>query len=152
MRKTVYSSILPNLKQKLLVRGTFLGVIGAGILLFFGVWTSEVFLSKWGFLIFCLGIAIISIGMIPLRRIQRLENLPHRLSITRDALIFEKPGRSPLQLLRTEIINTKFLQRGDLYGIEVMTSTLQKFFFPYFSESSANTLSEYIVHGKETDE
>lgn len=152
MRKTVYSTVYPSLKQKLLFRGTALGILGAGFLLIFSTWSSEVFLSKWGLLIFCIGISSIAIGMIPLRKIQRVENAPHKLSITRQGLIYEKQGKTPLFLQKNDILNTQFLQRGDLYGIEVMTSTLQKFFFPYFSEISANTLAEYIMHCNQADE
>lgn len=152
MRKTVYSSVRPSLKQKLLRRGTVLGVLGAGILLGFSTWGSESLLNDWGLPIFCTGIASIAVGMIPLRKIQRIENVPHKLSITARELIFEKPGRDPLSLHREDILSTQFMNRGDLYGIEVITRTLQTFFFAYFSEDSANTVAEYVMHPQESDE
>lgn len=152
MRKTIYSTIHPTLKNKLLVRGTFFGVLGASILVASSLFASEQFLTKWGIAIFALGIGLIALGMIPLRKIQRIETIPHTLSLTESKLIFEKPGRAPLYLSLNDILRAQFLNRGDLYGVEVITSTLNTFFFPYFSEASANTVSEYIMHRDETDE
>lgn len=152
MRKTIFTTVTQPLKRKLLLRGSFFGSIGISVLLIFSVWGTEALIEKWGMLIFATGIGLISLGMIPLRKIQRLERIPHQITFHSSGLLYEKRGKEPLLLPKTDILRLSYLTRGDIYGIEVLTRTLDRFFLPYFSEKSADALSDYIMHGDQADE
>lgn len=126
MLNLVYTTIFPHVKRKLLLRGTILGCCGALLLC----------ISSWDVLTFFVSLVLISFGMIPLRRIERIERMPHTLCMDGGDLVYTKPGKLPIRI-RCE--NLSYEESGDRYGIRC-----GKFFFPYFSERSFRMLSEII--------
>ena len=84
----LFSTVLMDVKRRLLFRGLCFGGCGIGVILFFGVWATPLFLSKWGLLIFCATLLLISVGLIPYKNLTRLETRPHQILINEKELIF----------------------------------------------------------------
>lgn len=112
------SSIHTPLLQKALMRGSFLAGIGA-LALLAGTFLPPENLKIWGPFLFLFSLGLIGWGLIPYRRLKRLETEPHEILITKDRLLFcwrKKPAFSiPLKRIKKAV----FISSGDVYGIGI---------------------------------
>lgn len=119
MDLTLRSSITSELMRSVLFRGTFFAAIGVGVLIYAATFLPFEHLSRWGWLIFiCCG-GCIALGLVPYRRLCRLERQPHRIQCDDTELLFYRQGKL---VLRIPIVSIKklgyFEKKGD-YGIQV---------------------------------
>lgn len=75
------SSIKPSLMRKTLWQGTVLAALGAFIFLYAGVAIQRTTLQTWGIPILGVGLALITLGLLPYRRLTRLELNPYKIVI-----------------------------------------------------------------------
>lgn len=168
---TIRTSIKSGLKRSLLIRGTVLAAIGMALLLYAGITISLPVLSQWGAAIWLISIFLIALGMIPYRRVVKIENNPNQIMITDDGLVhYHRHGRDVFTLPLDAIEEVRFLEDMGLYGIAVtlkeserekipypaISVVMQMFqwslkrnhsfdrFFPFFSERGARKLQELI--------
>lgn len=138
------SSIKPDLMKKALFRGSFLGGMGVIILFFSGAFLPVHILSIWGIPLFFLSMGFITFGMLPYRKLTRLEKVPDELILSsKDLLVYRRKGKviftTPLSSIRT----CSYKDDESVYGITITLSESGKeYFFPYFSERAAKSLTE----------
>lgn len=110
------SSIHSPLLQKTLMRGSLLAGIGAFLLLA-GTFLSPASLKIWGPLIFFTGLGLIGWGLIPYRRLKRLETEPHEIHLSNNQLLFCWRKKPVFTIQLDGIEKAVFISSGDVYGI-----------------------------------
>lgn len=141
---TFYAAISSDYKLKLLKRSTLLGALGILPLLLAAWFGSVEFLKQHGFFLFMSALFVIALGMIPLRRAQRIENGPPRIFLDSHSLTYAVPQRKPLCIQRSDIVSCAWAVRGERYGILLTRNTTSPLFLPYFSKKTASQLSDAL--------
>ncbi|MBA3957825.1 MAG: hypothetical protein H0X51_05460 [Parachlamydiaceae bacterium] len=161
------SSIKPSVMRRTVLYGTVCAAIGAFILLYSALFLSVETLSTWGLLILVVSGTLISVGLLPYRKLTRLERHPHELIAIEDqALQFYVRGQLVLTIPSISVQRYTYIVNGQDYGIAVHLKQplpeklvvhehsfkMRKFqersrkkyncdlFFPYFSERSYDEL------------
>lgn len=117
---TLHSSIKPDLKRKMLFRGSAIAAVGGLIILIAGALTPPKDLEIWGWPIVILSFGLIALGMIPYRRLCRLEDNPNKLLLTdKNEIIYIHSGRKRVTIPYSAIEKMEYLQDGALYGIGI---------------------------------
>lgn len=111
------SSLSTALKRRVLFRGTALACLGATILLLSGIFIPAVTLGIWGFLIITFSAALITIGLLPYRKLTFLEVNPNKLVIDHRMVHFLEKEKEQLSIPLSVIKKIEFFQKGELYGI-----------------------------------
>ncbi len=169
---TIRTSIRPGLKRFLLIRGTLLALIGVALLIYSGVFISVETLTNWGAAIVLVSFLLMAWGLVPYKRITKMEENPNKLVITEDEhLHYHRHGKDILTFPLKAIKDVKFIGEKSLYGIALelepdwkekvpdpaLSVVMQMFlysmkkrhqfdrFFPYFSERGAEEVKE-LVH------
>ncbi len=172
---TLRTSIKGDLKRFLILRGSLLALIGIALLVYSGAFISLQTLANWGIAIWFISFILIALGLIPYRRITRLEENPNTLTITDDGnLHYLRHGHDVLTFPLKSISKVSYVEEKGLYGIAVdldpkekpnipnppISVVMQMFlipmkrrhkfdrFFPYFSKRSAYELNELISEEK----
>ncbi len=115
---TLRSSIKPSLKKNTLIRGTILGALGVSLWLFAAIGLPENTLNFWGWPILFIGGILITIGLLPYRKLYRLENNPHEIVITDlEELYFYMQGSPFLKVALENIEEMAYLDDDKRYGI-----------------------------------
>lgn len=167
---SVRSTIYPQIMRKTLFRGVFVGLLGILIIIYAGIAIPEKTLSVWGFPLFMLGIGLLTFGLIPYRRLTRLESKPDELIVTdSNDLEFYSKATILMHIPIESIERVEYLKKNQLYGVGVWLKRNQSskkvvfhpnfdiaafqkradrfgadLFFPYFSERSVKELQEVI--------
>lgn len=163
------SSIRPALKKKTMIRGSILGGLGILLWVYSGLFLSISTLTIFGWPIFLTGGILITLGLLPYRKLTRLENKPHEIIITDlDELSYFSQGVPMFKISMKNIEEMAFLDDDVRYGIgfwiktpaskhiEILHPSLdlnvylkncQKdyfcdIFFPYFTKRSFEELEE----------
>ena len=115
------SSINSSFKRQKLWQGTLLALAGLGILSYTSLFFSVEYLGIWGFPLFCLGIGLISAGLIPYRRLCRLEINPHEIVLLDEVNIkFNWQGKKTLTVPLISVAKTAYLKKSEKnYGIGI---------------------------------
>lgn len=149
-------------KKDALLKGILLAGLGMLILIGGSVLLTQEQLSQYGFFIFAIGIAIVSYGMIPYRKIVRLENLPDEIHVNEDhTWVYYRGGKKVAEIPKETIESASFITHDPNYGICVSLKKnpvakvkvcaeaklqVNKFgcdlFLPYFTERAVNQLNE----------
>lgn len=118
---TIRSSIKTSLLNHTLFRGTIIAGIGGAILLFAGVFVPLSSLNTWGFPIFLASLALITLGLLPYKRLKRLEVNPYEIVADHEKMwhFFEK-GMPLFSLPVDDIEKTVLIEKEYLYGIGVI--------------------------------
>jgi len=161
------TSIRNSLKKKLLFRGSLFAVIGAAILIYMAVAFSVHQLQVWGFALWSISILLIAFGLVPLKRINRLETRPHEILLSSDReLAFFLNKRKEVTLPFDRIEKIEFYDDGRIYGIAfhlkapcrqpgfewiylpqiwwIKWKTQSQLFLPFFTKRSFNELQEHL--------
>lgn len=141
---TLFTGIKPELLRRALMRGTFLGGLGALIYLLAGVFLPLPFLKMYGWVIFSLGLFLIAWGFYPYRRLKRLEGRPNKITVTEDALEYYEHQALKLRLPLTAIQEITYRDEEGCYGLELSLRDSSSLFFPYFRESAYNRLVNFL--------
>lgn len=121
------TTIKDSLIRYYLFRGTILAGLGGGILLFTGVFLPLLSLSEMGIPIFLLGIGLITWGLLPYRRLWRLELNPCELVANDNYLALFHGERRLLYIPQKKIAKIQYFEGKHAYGLRLMLkSKLQK--------------------------
>ena len=137
--ETFYSSIKPNLKRYLIRRSLLFVLPGFFLLFYMGVFLKTSALESWGIWGFALSFILISVGMIPYRRIIRLETTPHSLSLDEEGLCFTHAKKGEIVFPIDQIQAFQFVERKGFYGILLQFKDGKHFLLPYFSKKTFET-------------
>ncbi len=162
------TAVLKPLKSHLVKRGSLYAILGGALLLGFGAFSPPLFLSRWGLLIWCSALFLIAWGLIPYKRVAKLEEIPNRLILDGEKLSYFKGEKLCRQVDRKSIVSADFIEVNPLYGISLKVDPETKeqlpepsfmarvclkkvkaahdydLFFPYFSKRSARELQEWL--------
>lgn len=106
------------------------------------IYLSTQALEKWGFLILIAGIGLIASGLIPYRKLQRLEVRPNELVLSKHGLIYYKGGELQWKLPFSSIQRLSFQESAWSYGIALDVEGRFDLFLPYFTKRSFQILEE----------
>lgn len=119
-RLSLHSSVSRTLMKQSLFQGFAFALIGISGLLYASVFIDLSELQRWGWLLFLFGLGLIAFGMLPYRRLSRLQLNPHELRlIDSDHIGYFFKGNPLLTLPLTSIDKMEFINRKTLYGIAV---------------------------------
>ena len=160
----VYSSISSEIKKLKLKKGLLFSLPAIILLITFGTFASLDLVVQYGRIIFFVSITLIAIGMIPYRRITRLESTPHILSIEDDTLDFKYLGKFSVLIPLREIKSISFFRKKQFFGLALTLHSLKNvqsknfamrqyqkkcrrqlscdLFLPYFPEKIKSSLVE----------
>lgn len=155
------SSIRPALMRQAVIRGSCLSGAGGLLLLITGAILPAHLLKLWGLPIFLIGIALITWGLYPYRRLKNLENNPHRIIIDqKEWLHFLSKGKPIFSTPLKNISQIKYIEKKHTYGIGVILNQEKQptiktkiscieesdcdFFLPYFSKQAFLELNEHL--------
>lgn len=154
-----------------LKKGLLLALLGICPLVYAGAFAPPSTLKTWGFLIFLAGFLLITAGLLPYRRLSRLQSKPNELHcIGLERLEYYQNGKHVLSLTLSSIDHLAFINEPRFFGIAVWlkrpltakmiifspTFDLHSFekqaerahqadaFFPYFSRRSFEELNAWI--------
>lgn len=145
----LFSIVKPDVKKSFLIRGMILGFCGTALLLGMGVFASVDILSVWGIPSFLGGIFLIGFGLIPYRKLTRLETHPHQIILDENAFTFISTYGNEVRVLYSTIKKITFVETKRRYGLRLELEGKSPLFLPHFLDNSC--LNE-IVHPDQTDE
>jgi len=113
IRSTVYAKDI----KTVLLRGTFISLVGVFLICYSGTWLPAVQLNIWGSVIFLTGLGLITWGMIPYRKLTQLQIHAHELIVTPDFFSYAPKGKMTLTIPFSALQKSEFLQVQSIYGI-----------------------------------
>lgn len=114
-----YSSIKPEMKRNMLLRGSAIAGVGALIILLTGTLIPPHEMEYWGWPSLITSLGLITLGLLPYRRLCALEDNPNILVLTSDGIIYYHRQRKRLTLPFKSIEKIEYLQDQNLYGIGI---------------------------------
>jgi len=159
----VRSSLRPSLLRRVVFSGTIVALVGV-LTLLFGLFLPNAQLNVWGIPLFICGMLCITCGLLPYRRLTKLERYPHQIVAIEDqALHFLFYGKPALTIPRSSIERLQYREEKTMYGIAVklkrplpqkvvvhsrfnvnkVTDSEGNLFLPYFSQYSYDSLLKY---------
>ncbi len=116
----VRSSISSQLLKTILFKGFAIAFLGILVLLFAGTIMPPLILQTWGWMLFLISLGLIVIGLLPYRRLSRLQLKPNEI-VFKDLnyLIFYSKGRKILTLSMQSIAHISYVHHPKRYGIAI---------------------------------
>lgn len=172
------SSISSSLLRNTLLRGFAVAFFGILILLCAGSYLPVEFLHRWGWSLFLISLGLITLGMLPYRRLSRLQIKPNELILSdSNHIVFSQRGRELLTIPMQSIARMSYIFHPRLYGIalwlrpaplkpilvhqspkeiENMRRLGQQLgnadlFFPYFNQRAYDELMDWQYEEKEEE-
>lgn len=116
IRSTISSSLL----RTVLFRGYALACLGMFILVTAGSELQIEYLHQWGWILFLIAIGFITLGMLPYRRLTRLQLTPNELIlIDHDHVLYTHKGKQLLKLPLKTVAQSRYISDLTHYGIAV---------------------------------
>lgn len=116
----IRSTITRTVIKHVLIKGFCIAALGIACLLIGGIFLGPSHLQKWGWLLFLLSIGMITLGLLPYRRIVRLQLKPNEITLVdADQLIFFSRGRKKLTIPIPSIAKMEYIDHPVRYGIAV---------------------------------
>lgn len=170
------SSIKPELMRRTLFRGTIVAAIGGIVLLYGALFLPTEFLTRWGLPIAVLAGILVTVGLLPYKRLVKLGKQPYELVAIEDkSLQFFSHGRHIFTIPTNSIEKLTYIERKNVYGIglklkkplpeklsvhdsrypvERFQTRSRKvfnhdFFFPYFTQRSYDDLINFQKNSEE---
>jgi hypothetical protein len=165
------TSVKSSLKRSVLFRGTLLASLG-GLLILFGSFFSKGVLTSWGLPLYLIGIYLISLGLLPHRKLLLLETSPNEIHINSVLiLIFKVKGTTLFSVPCVSLTKMSYIEKGSDYGIafwfsnssfknvliyshkvkldDLQSESKKKYgcdiFLPYFSKRSYTEMVEFLI-------
>jgi hypothetical protein len=113
------STVNNKLIKSMLIRANLIAFPGIALITFAGVWLPPPVLNFWGLLLFLLGFALIAAGLIPYKRLLKLQVQPHEIIIKENNVHFAAKGQRSLTIPFSSIDQIKFISEGNTYGIGI---------------------------------
>lgn len=157
------SAIQTGLLNRALKKGSWLAGSGALLIILCGTFLPLSIISILGIPIFITGITLIGIGLLPYKKLCRLQLKPHEIHINATELLFLQMGKPLFKVAIRSIEKLAFLRKENIYGIGLwlkrpleervkvlqphfnfaafMADSLERFdgcdlFLPYFTDAS----------------
>lgn len=159
----IRTSLKNSLIESFLFKGSLAAFLGITMIILGGAFFPLDLLDKYGIFVFLLGGTLIAAGMLPYRRLCRLETNPSELHLTEKTLDYIERKKHILSIPLGHIFQMSYIERKNIYGIGIkITGPLPKkinqrsnllktgdqygfdLFFPYFSQRSYSLLKEQI--------
>jgi hypothetical protein len=119
-KTSIRSSISTAFMRRTLLRGTILGGIGIAALLAGGVFVPADEMRKWGPFLFLFSAFMITLGLLPYKKLKRLEEKPYLLTIEGDEwLHLFAEGKMLFSIPIPSIDHIEYIDGSDHYGIAV---------------------------------
>lgn len=115
----IRSSIRPELKRQVLMRGSMIGGCGALLLLATGVFLPLSLLKIWGWAIFLIGIGLITLGLLPYRKLTRLESKPQTIEMKEDRFSLTSNQKPLFTVPFSAIEKMAYINTSSDYGIAI---------------------------------
>lgn len=160
--EVVRTSVDKELLRRVVLRGSLIAAVGL-VLMLFGNGIPASRLSGWGAGIVLLSLALITLGLLPYRRLTRLQLHPNELTLSEEELLYTRQKAAPLWIGRSSIATLRWLRHGELYGIAITLhppatrrADLEReaarwrrlldcdLFLPYFSQESCSQLQNSL--------
>lgn len=158
------TSIPAKVLKKQLFRGSLLSCMGLCTIFGAYFFLTGKELARYGWILFLLGTTTIAYGMVPFRKLTRLQIFPYQLQTTSTHLIYLKGEKTLLEVPKSNILQITYHQEGNKSGIGVSVknrdtihlydsmesrAVLRKesevdLFFPYFSRISFDQLLTHL--------
>lgn len=114
----LFSTVKPTLVRKTLIKGSIIAIFGILILSYFGTFVSPSVLKFWGIPVVISGVALIAIGLIPYRRLRKLETSPSEIIVGSDGYIqYFSGGKQRYSIPISLILKTEYIENESCYGI-----------------------------------
>lgn len=113
----LFSSVKPALLRASLIRGTLMALCGILLLAYGGTFLTVETLSLWGPPLLVVGGGLMVLGLLPYRRLCRLEVLPNELVVTDVLMQFLERGKLIYSIPRESIEEIKYYEKGNDYGL-----------------------------------
>ena len=117
--------------------------------LFVGIFGYRFFFNTWGIVSCLLSISMAIWGMILFLKLKRLKKHPHKICLLKtkwEVTLFKK---KKMTLLPINITSIEYVQKKNVYGINLQTET-QIVFLPFFSRSTYARMHD-IMHANQTN-
>ncbi|NGX61748.1 MAG: hypothetical protein K940chlam9_01237 [Chlamydiae bacterium] len=125
----------------------------------------------WGIPLFFTGLILIAIGILPYRRLTRIQLKPHEFHYDGQSLHYYEQGKPQLRIPQNSIESLSYVEKDELYGLLIklkrpfqekiailnnrfdlesfLTKSAEKFpegdlFLPYFSERSFKEAASWL--------
>lgn len=140
-----WTTVKPQLLKKVLLQGTALAGCGATILILAGILMPRNTLEIWGVYLFFLSAIFIAVGLVPYRRLQKLETNPDKITLSDDSVLhYHKGDRILFSIPLDHIQSLEWIEKKNIYGITLFLKNGQSKFLPFFSHRSFQELQEII--------
>lgn len=114
----IRTTVMPALTKHVLIKGFCIASIGIFGLLAGGIFLPPSILHQWGWAIFFISIGFITLGLLPYRRLVRLQMKPNELSIfDADQMTFISRGSKKLTVPLQSISKMAYIDHPLNYGI-----------------------------------
>jgi hypothetical protein len=117
---TIRTSIHPPVIRFLLMRGSILGLLGAIILLLGGSLLPAENLQHWGWFILLVGVGLITMGLLPYRKIKRVESKPNKLIMDTESLHYVVRDKTVCTIPLASIAEMQYRPSRHHYGIKIL--------------------------------
>lgn len=164
------TTLKPTLLKKTLFKGTFLAASGILIILLAGILLPLSLLKIFGAPAFFIGLLLAALGLIPYRKLTRLELFPQKLHFDGASLVLLHQGKPILKIPKECVDRVFYFEEENIYGIGFIfkkpcaekvqifderytfylpfsskkTCPACDLFLPYFSDASCQELNNAI--------
>ena len=138
---SLHTTIDTKYKIALLKRGTFMAAIGLGAMIFASIEIGPTLLSKSGIFIFLFGVFMIGYGLLPYRKMMRLELSPHHLFVDEEVIEYVHDKKIE-QIATKEIASIEYYQNTTGYGIKIKKQDGSTIVMPFFSKRTFDRLQD----------
>jgi hypothetical protein len=141
----IFTSLKGSFYRKKMVQGMLIALLGLGIIFFLGPLVKP----PLGFFILLLGVFLIAFGLIPLRRLSRLDQNPDELIVSGDQMHYIAGGKPVFSVPVKNISDLHYVEEANRWGIALTLRDQQdiivhdphfkpsaRFFLPYFERRS----------------
>lgn len=131
--------VKPSLYRGALMKGTLFGFLGAFLLVLVTILVPSEEMTYVGPFVGLLSLLLIGMGFRPFQKLKKQEMKPQKLILSKASL--EWQGKT---IDYSQLKNWHFVEEGLHYGIELVLSSGENLFLPYFSKRSFDELNEFL--------
>ena len=167
----IRTTLSPRLMKHALLKGFFIALPGILLLVAGAIFIPLPLLQTWGWLLFLLSLGLITLGLLPYRRLSRLQLKPNELSILdSERLAFSSKGMKKITVPLESVAKYLYIDDPFHYGIAIWlkkpapspvivhesSKEVDKMrilgeqvghadlFFPYFNQRAFEEMSDWI--------
>lgn len=116
----IRTTISRALSRHVLIKGFCIALLGIAALFAGGIFLPLPSLQKWGWLLFIISLGLIALGLLPYRRLVRLQLKPNELSLLdTEELTFKSRGRNKLTIPLESVSKMEYVDHPLNDGIAI---------------------------------